>query len=670
MIAGGGVIRGREREAPMALHTPILPPGICPMGDLVGAFDWASTPLGPVAAWPDRLRFAAELCLRSDSATALYWGPELTLLYNDAFADLMGDRHPDVLGRPAREVWAESWDRLGPQLAQVMETGRGLSVPEQLVPVLRDGVTAETYWNTRFTPLVDADGAVTGVLGQRDEVTRAVQVERRLSFQVRLADTLRGTNDPEKVKDFATALLGEHLGAARVGYAEIDEENGLAWVRSDWTRNEGVASLAGQSADLSSFGNEALAFLRAGEVLALPDIRALPLGDAAITAAWEKTGLRALITVPLVRDGALKALLYVHEPQPRHWLRSEAAIARDVAERTWAAVERAQAEQSLRDSEDHYRHTVELNPQVTWTALPDGRLNRVSNRWTVWTGTSGLGATWIDAIHPQDREQSAAAWSRSVSEGVPYDVEHRVRMQDGSHRWARSRAWPRRRDDDGSICLWYGSTEDIHERKVAEEHQRLLINELNHRVKNSLATVQAIAFQTLKGDISVAEGRSRFESRLMALSRAHNLLTEQNWGRAALDRVVRDATEHLSGEQGRFDIAGEPVWLTARAALALALALHELGTNAAKYGALSAEGGRVSIAWRREAGALRLEWKESGGPAMAGAPQRRGFGSRLIEQGLGPELEGGAELIFEPDGLRCRIAASEAAIVPAEGGYG
>ena len=654
----------------MVLHSHILPAGSCRMGDLVAGFDWSATPLGPLAAWPDRLRFAAEMCLRSSAPASVYWGPELTLLYNDAFADLLGDRHPQMLGRPAREVWAESWEALGPQLAQVIETGRGLSAPEQLVPVLRDGVVAETYWNTRFTPLLDGSGTVAGVLGQRDEVTRAVQAERRLSFQVRLADTLRGTDDPEKVKDIATALLGEHLGAARVGYAEVDEENGLAWVRSDWTRDEGVASLAGQSTPLSALGEEALAFLRSGEVLALPDIRDLRLGDGAVTAAWEKAGMRALITVPLVRDGGLKALLYVHEPQPRHWLRSEAAIARDVAERTWASVERAQAEQSLRDSEDHYRHTVELNPQVTWTALPDGRLNRVSNRWSVWTGTSGLGGSWIEAIHPQDREASAAAWSRSVAEGVPYDIEHRVRMQDGGYRWARSRAWPRRRDDDGTICLWYGSTEDIHERKVAEEHQRLLINELNHRVKNSLATVQAIAFQTLKGDISIAEGRSRFESRLMALSRAHNLLTEQNWGRAALERVVRDATEHLSGEQARFDVEGEPVWLTARAALALALALHELGTNAAKYGALSVEGGRVAIAWRREAGVLRLDWKESGGPALAGAPERRGFGSRLIEQGLGPELEGRAELIFEPDGLRCTIAASDAAIAPPEGESG
>jgi PAS domain S-box-containing protein len=311
---------------------------------------------------------------------------------------------------------------------------------------------------------------------------------------------------------------------------------------------------------------------------------------------------------------------------------------------------------------------VELNPQVTWTSRPDGQLNRVSNRWNVWTGTTGLGGSWIEAIHAEDRQPSLDAWSRSVATGEPYDIEHRVRMRDGSWRWARSRAYPRR-DGEGDICLWYGSTEDIHERKVAEEHQRLLINELNHRVKNTLASVQAIAFQTLKGDVPLAEARARFEARLLALSAAHNLLTEENWVGASLERVVKDATEHLAGDSARFDIAGEPLRLAPRAALALAMALHELGTNAAKYGALSVEGGRVSIAWTAEDDRLRLEWRESGGPPVE-PPTRRGFGSRLIERGLEADLGGRAALRFDPAGLRCEIEASLVAIRASERTFG
>lgn len=612
------------------------------------SFDWAATPLGPRHAWPDRLRVAADLCLGAALPATLYWGPERILIQNEAWRRAIG---ADAQGRAAGHSEATLWSVVAPVVAEVERTGKGAFVQEQPLTLARDGAEHETYWNCHLLPVLDADGSVAGVLNQANDVTRTVLVERRLSFQIRLADRLRGLSDPAAAQQAATELLGRYLGVARVGYAEIDEASGTALVRSDWTRDAAVPTLAGQSTTLASFGEQALGLFRAGQMLAIPDIRQLPLGSSEITAAWEAAGVRALITVPLVREGELKALLYVHEPGPRAWRPSDAAMARDVAERSWAAVERARAEQSLRDSEDHYRHTVELNPQVTWTALPDGQLNRVSNRWNIWTGTTGLGGSWQEAIHPEDVARSLEAWGRSVATGEVYDIEHRVRMREGDYRWARSRAWPRR-DSAEAICLWYGSTEDIHERKVAEEHQRLLINELNHRVKNTLASVQAIAFQTLKGDLPLPEARGRFEARLMALSGAHNLLTEENWGGAALDRVLEGAIEHLG--RARFDIAGPPIRLSPRAALAIAMAIHELGTNGAKYGALSVEGGRVRIEWALRGDTLNLVWQERGGPPVS-PPARQGFGSRLIERGLEMDLGGRASLHFEREGLRCEI---------------
>lgn len=628
--------------------------------------DWAETRFGPRSGWPPSLAFAAELTLRSPLATALYWGPERLLLHNDAWARLVGGRQAQ--GWPASELSNSLWPLVASVVGEVEASVRGAFLAEQPLSLIRGGAAEETYWNCHLVPIVDADGRVAGVLNQANEVTKTVTAERRLSFQIRLADRLRGLHDPEAVKQAATELLGRYLGAARVGYAEVDEAEGIASVQADWTRGDSVASLAGQRTRIAEFGEEALAFFRAGQLLAIPDIRQLPLGSAQRTAAWEAVGVRALITVPLVREAELKALLYVHEPEPRAWRRSDAAIVRDVAERTWAAVERAQAEQSLRESEDHYRHAVELNPQVAWTSRPDGRPNRIAPRWFEWTGTTGLDDSWKDGVHPDDHAKILAEWERCLATGEPYDVEHRVKRRDGSYRWTRSRAFPRR-DPAGNIILWYGTTEDIHERKVAEEHQRLLINELNHRVKNTLASVQAIAFQTLRGEMPLAEARARFESRLMALSAAHNLLTEESWRGASLERLVRDATEHLAGESDRFDIDGEPLRLAPRAALALAMALHELGTNAAKYGALSSEGGRVSIGWSRIGDKLRLEWRESGGPRVE-PPARRGFGSRLIERGLEADLGGSAALHFEPAGLHCEIEASLATILPAERTFG
>jgi PAS domain S-box-containing protein len=548
-----------------------------------------------------------------------------------------------------------------------MRTGRGFSAHEQMLPMVRGGVEQETYWNYSFTPIMDASGRVLGVLNQGNEVTKAVTSERRLSLQVKLADRLRGLEEAQDMKAAAAAILGEYLGAARVGFADVDEGADSLVVAGEWRRDERVPSLPRHSTRLSDLPPLAIAYLRTGEVLAIPDVHNLEQGSSPEDADLGlRLGVRAVVTVPLVRDGRLRAMLFVHELEPREWKRSEMAIARDVAERSWAAVARAESEHRLRDSEDHYRHTVELNPQVTWTATPDGQLNRVSRRWQDWTGTTGLGESWADGLHPDDREATFDVWGRSVTTGEAYDIEHRVKMVDGSYRWARSRAFPRY-GSDGSICLWYGSTEDINEQKLAEERQGLLINELNHRVKNTLATVQAIAFQTLKGDIPLGEARSRFEARLLALSRAHNLLTEQNWAGAALQDVVRDATEYLAQE--RFNLSGPPIWLAPRAALAIALALHELGTNAVKYGALSSEKGSVDLEWALESDVLRIDWKENGGPPVR-HPENRGFGSRLIERNLSADLGGTARLLFEPDGLHCIIEASRSDIQAAERSLG
>ena len=639
----------------MASTIKLAPVPVSGTATAVRGFDWSDTPLGPIADWPASLRFALNICDHSALATSVYWGSPLTLLYNDVLATFFGLDATTALGRSAPEALPELWPIIGAAVAQVMEQGQGTFLREQPLTVTRDGVEQESYWNLSLLPLFGDDGEVAGVLNQSNDVTKTVVAEKRLSFQVLLADRIRGLTEPDEVKTAAAAALGEYLGAARVGFVEVDEAKGTVAVASEWRRDPDGPSLLGQSGALSGLPEQGVAFLRSGQVLALPDVQDFARGSTEPEALFgERLGARAVITVPLVREGALRALLYVHEPVPRAWKRSEAAMARDVAERSWAAVERAESEQRLRDSEDHYRHAVELNPQVSWTSHPDGQLNRVSHRWEEWTGTTGLGDSWANGLHPDDRQRTFEVWGKCVATGEPYDIEHRVKHRDGNYRWARSRAFPRH-DAEGNICLWYGATEDIHERRQAEDHQRLLINELNHRVKNTLATVQAIAFQTLKGDIPLQEARARFEARLLALSRAHNLLTERSWDGAPLERIVADSVEHFGHDRVEFE--GPPLWLAPRAALALALALHELATNAAKYGALSEQHGKVLISWKIAEDRLRLQWKERGGPPVQ-EPSGRGFGSRLIERGLAADLGGAARLHFEPDGLCCVVEAS------------
>jgi two-component sensor histidine kinase len=208
---------------------------------------------------------------------------------------------------------------------------------------------------------------------------------------------------------------------------------------------------------------------------------------------------------------------------------------------------------------------------------------------------------------------------------------------------------------------------DISERKQAQEHREMLINELNHRVKNTLATVQSFANQTLRNANNTAEASIIFNSRLLALARAHDVLTREHWAGADLRKVVSDAVAAYSedGRAPRVQVNGPDLRLQPKSALALSMALHELATNAVKHGALSNGSGAVEIDWhisRDEQQRFRLRWIESGGPAVE-KPRRRGFGSRLVEQGLAQDLAGDVRLDFERAGLVCTIDAPLAEVV-------
>ncbi len=197
--------------------------------------------------------------------------------------------------------------------------------------------------------------------------------------------------------------------------------------------------------------------------------------------------------------------------------------------------------------------------------------------------------------------------------------------------------------------------------KRAAGHQQLLIDELNHRVKNTLATVQSIASQTLRTSDTKEDARDALERRLLALSRAHDVLTRESWDGADLVEVVVKALEpYQNSGESRFHIKGPHVRVTPRMSLALAMALHELATNAVKYGALSNKTGTIEVSWQVQNGAapprLVLRWIEAGGPPVV-APQRRGFGSRLIERTLANDPDGQVEIAFAPTGVVCTVDA-------------
>jgi len=218
------------------------------------------------------------------------------------------------------------------------------------------------------------------------------------------------------------------------------------------------------------------------------------------------------------------------------------------------------------------------------------------------------------------------------------------------------------RDAQGRVTGIFAEGSDVTERLRSEDHQRLLLNELNHRVKNTLATVQSIASQTLRTAASTVAAREAIESRLFALSRAHDVLTRENWDGAWIGEVVAQAMSAFqSVDQSRIHCHGPAIRLPPNVALALAMALHELATNAVKYGALSNEVGQVELSWRvdrmRELPHLLLRWEEKGGPRVV-PPLRRGFGTRLVERSLAQGHLGGEAMIdFAPAGVVCTVDA-------------
>ncbi|MGA3342789.1 MAG: HWE histidine kinase domain-containing protein [Methylocella sp.] len=250
------------------------------------------------------------------------------------------------------------------------------------------------------------------------------------------------------------------------------------------------------------------------------------------------------------------------------------------------------------------------------------------------------------------------------------DPEICYRRKDGSVFWVSIYVNPVR-DEGGDVVQHFASFVDLTKHKQEKDRLRFLLDELNHRTQNTLATVQAIAVQTLHG-VADKEVVDAFEGRILALSKAHGLLGRENWEGVSLRDVIEQILEPFGLQDrrvARFAVDGDDVCLPPKAALTFAMVFHELATNAAKHGALSNDAaGQIDIAWKVEptpqGERMRLRWQESGGPPVT-QPGRKGFGSRLIDSGLAQELDGIVSLDYEPAGVVCQIVMP----VPQRGGW-
>ena len=579
------------------------------MGALMRAHPWAGTPLGPPEAWPQTLRTVVRLMLTSRHPMFVWWGEPLTCLYNDAYSTAIGpDRHPSALGRQGREVWAEIWDTIGPQIELVM-AGRGATWHErQLVPITRGDAREDVWWTygyspiddtaaasgvggvlvvcrdvtsevraereaageaerlrgmfgqapgfmamlrgpdhvfelanaayvrlvgrevlgrpvrealpevegqgffelldevyasgTAFTarrrpvtlasgagsaperrfvdfvyqPVRDASGAVAGIFVEGSDVTEAALAgealragEARQALLLRLVQGQRETADPDAMMLAACEAVGRHLGASRAGFLDLPDDDAPSQAVG-WTEG-GPDAPAGASC-AEGIGGACLAALRRGEVLDIDDVARHPVADGSALAdgsAFDVAGVRAIIGVPITRQGRGRAGMHVGHAAVRRWTEAEVALVREAAELTWDAVERARAAAARDEGERRLRTLVESIPQLVWRADSAGRWTWSSPQWTAYTGLSleaSLGEGWLEALHPGDREAAVAAWREAAANGL-LEVDYRLRhAASGHHHWFQTRGTPVR-DEAGAVTEWVGTCTDIDDQMQA-----------------------------------------------------------------------------------------------------------------------------------------------------------------------------------------------------------
>lgn len=319
------------------------------LGALIARRDWSATPLGPIAAWSMSLRNAVAFVVHSPAPLVMLWGDAGTMIYNDGYAKFAADNHPDILGRPVREAWPEVAE-FNDHVMKVGLGGGSLAYQDHHLKLNRTGQFEDVWLNLDYSPVFGDDGRPAGVLAIVVETTKLVaagkaleESEARLHFLDRLGRATSAALEAQDVLEVTAGMLSEELGLSFCAYGDLDVHGSGFTLRKAWPG----ADTPGQTDhySLDSFGELAARRLRKGEGLVINDsLSELP---PAATAAFAAVGARALIWVPLVKEGRLAALMAAHRDQPHIWTEREIALTREVAERSWSHAERTQTEAAL-----------------------------------------------------------------------------------------------------------------------------------------------------------------------------------------------------------------------------------------------------------------------------------------------------------------------------------
>jgi PAS domain S-box-containing protein len=337
-------------------------------------------------------------------------------------------------------------------------------------------------------------------------------------------------------------------------------------------------------------------------------------------------------------------------------------VAVDITRRKTVEAELAATVEALADSEAKFRAIADSMPQMVWSTLPDGFHDYYNARWYEFTGVpdgSTDGEGWNGMFHPDDQDRAWARWNHSLETGEPYDIEYRLRRRDGMYRWTLGRAMPIR-NEAGEITRWFGTCTDIDDLKRIEQAKELLSQELSHRIKNIFAVVSALVALSARQHPEARAFALGLRTRIGALARAHEFVrphtetSRPTVGSMTLHAFLRALFAAYLDDAGapRIVVSGEDTVFDDQAATSVALLFHELATNAAKYGALSQDEGRVSLETAFDEDRFHFHWVEIGGPRVDGPPERRGFGSSLAELSVQGQLGGRLSHDWNPQGLK------------------
>jgi len=488
------------------------------------------------------------------------------------------------------------------------------------------------------------------------KVRQAVENENRRAALAALS-VLEADHDPDL--DRLTRLAATSLGASMSFLGVVGPEgqhvrasHGLDV--SAWTREAGLSIAAHAIAE-------------PGEALLVENVPSDErfAGDPIVR---DLPCVRAFLAVPvLVRGQRVGAICVVTHERRLDVGSSGISQLADIAHLIGSCFElkheaRVSARTTAALTREEWRHALTLEAGEVGSWVWDLRTDEmvVNDIMRAMCGLEGVkhvtGEGFLDRVHPEDRPMVDASMRLAFEEGGDYHAEFRVL---GTRRWLTSKGRVYQRDGAGKPLVMMGIHLDVTETREAAEHQRMLLLELNHRVKNTLAMIQSLARQTLRQSPDPQDFIEAFSGRLRTLSDSHALLSDRDWSGIGLAELVQmQVADNLDLAIGQLRISGPTVSLPPDHALGLGLILHELTSNAVRFGALSVPGGQVLIDWEERQGPGRwidLVWREIGGPAIPG-PVEYGLGAHLIERSLAKVLDSSVDLSFPPAGVEARIS--------------